>query len=296
MKIQSGNIILHLALLIGLTTLLVLIMVYPFLPGAYDSLALPLSTMVQVLGAFGLLLVPVGVFWLADEVWKRGQRKRNLPTKARGYYFALTSVVRSLIVALAVSLVAFATVGLSFGLLTLALGLYVVARLLPRLRLLKNTERENFSYAPLYLVFIPVALLLFQLTLAAPLTEFSRNYAITQSAEFINDIEGYHARHGRYPGSLLGVWKDYYPSVVGIEKFHYVPDGDAYNLFFEQPRFLFDNLGTREFVVYNKLDEQTMISHTSWILLLAQAELETRQGWYAVHDTARRHWKYFWFD
>jgi hypothetical protein len=41
----------------------------------------------------------------------------------------------------------------------------------------------------------------------------------------------------------------YSPSVVGIDKFHYASNDDAYNLFSEQPRFLLDNLGTREFVV-----------------------------------------------
>ena len=33
---------------------------YPFLPGGYDSLAMPLSTMAQAFGLLGLLLVPVG--------------------------------------------------------------------------------------------------------------------------------------------------------------------------------------------------------------------------------------------
>jgi len=132
--------------------------------------------------------------------------------------------------------------------------------------------------------------------LVVGIIQLCRNYAIANSAEIINDIEEYHAMHGRYPNSLQAVWKDYYPSVVGIEKFHYAPDGDAYNLFFEQPRFLFDNVGTREFVVYNKLDEHAMISHTAWILILTPEELETAQGWYAVHDAPSPHWKYFWFD
>jgi hypothetical protein len=45
-----------------------LIMAYRFLPGAYDRLAVPLSLMVQVFGLVGLLLVPVGGLWLADQV------------------------------------------------------------------------------------------------------------------------------------------------------------------------------------------------------------------------------------
>jgi hypothetical protein len=296
MKIRGGKIISHLTLMGGISALVVLCMLYPFLPGEYDGLAMALSTMTQTFGMVGLLLVPVGVLWLTYELRKRARKKRNLPAKTRRYYFALASVVVSLVVAIAVSFVAFATVGLSFGFLTLALWLYIVSRLIPGLRLLKNAESENFNPVPLYLMFIPIAVLLFQLALAAPVTEFSRNYAIAKSTELINDIEEYRSVHGRYPSSLLAVWKDYYPSVVGIEKFHYAPNGDAYNLFFEQPRFLFDNIGTREFVVYNKLDKHVMISHASWILILMPEELEARQGWYTVHDASSLHWKYFWFD
>jgi len=88
----------------------------------------------------------------------------------------------------------------------------------------------------------------------------------------------------------------YSPSVVGIDKFHYASKDDAYNLFCEQPGFLFGNLGTREFVVYNKRDEQVMITHTAWILTRMPEELEGPNGWYAVRDAQRPHWKYFWFD
>jgi hypothetical protein len=182
------------------------------------------------------------------------------------------------------------------GVLTLALCFYAVSRLILELKLLKKAESENINPTPFYLIFIPTIVLLFQLTLAIPLTEFSRNYAIARSAEFIHDIEAYRTAHGHYPRSLLATWKDYYPSIVGVEKFHYAPSVDAYDLFFEQPRFLLDNLGTREFVVYNPLDEHKIISHTSWILLLPPEELQVTQGWYTAHDAASPHWKYFWFD
>lgn len=52
------------------------------------------------------------------------------------------------------------------------------------------------------------------------MTSFSRTRAIASSREFIDDIEAYRAEYGRYPTSLLAMWKDYYPDVVGVEKFH----------------------------------------------------------------------------
>jgi hypothetical protein len=295
MKLGVDEMTLHLVRMGGLVMLIVLCTFYPFLPGEYDSLAVSLSAIAQAFGMVGLLLVPIGVLWLAYELRKRERRKRNLPTKARGYYFALASMVASSIVALAVSLGAFMGISLSLGFLTLALWFYIVSRLMPRLKLLQKAEAEDFHPAPLYLVFVPSIVLIFQITLAAPATEFSRNRAIAQSAELIGDIEEYRAAQGRYPSFLQAVNKDYHPSVVGIEQFHYAPNGDAYNLFFEQPTFLFD-FGIREIVMYNKLDEHLMMSHAAWILTGASEELEARQGWHTVHNASSPHWKYFWFD
>lgn len=110
--------------------------------------------------------------------------------------------------------------------------------------------------------------------LAARLTEFSRNHAIANSNEFVSHIERYRAQYGHYPVSLAAMWKDYYPDVVGIERFHYAPYGESYNLFFEQPKLLFDNFGTREWVVYNPSNEHRMFSHTACFLLLTPEELE----------------------
>ena len=287
---------LHLLRIVGITMLIVLCMLYPFLPGKYDGLAMPLSTIVQLFGTTGLLLVPIGLLWLVYEIKKRAQSNRDLQRPIRGYYFGMASLIAASIIAILVSLGVLIGFGISFGVITLALWLYVVARLVPRLKLLKKAEGENIDPTPFYLILIPLAALLFQVMLAAPVTKFSRNYAITQSVELINEIENHRAVHGRYPSSLLAVWKDYYPGVVGTEGFHYAPRGDAYNLMFEQPRFLLDNLGTREFVVYNKLDEHVMPSHAAWLLRWTPEQLERRQGWFAVHDASSPHWKYFWFD
>ena len=286
----------HSVRIAAITMLIIVIMVYPFIPGQFDILAFPLSMIVQLLATVGLLLVPLGALWMVYELRKQARKNQNLPVTSRGYHFALVSLIVASILVILISLFATFGLGISLGVLTLALWSYAVSRLIPELRLIKKAERESINPTPFYFIFIPIILLFFQLTLAAPLTELSRNYAIARSAEFINDIESYHKAHGHYPGSLLATWKDYYPSIVGIEKYHYAPNGDAYNLFFEQPRFLLDNFGTREFVVYNPLDEHMIISHTSWILLLPPEELEETQGWYAVHDAASLHWKYFWFD
>ena len=286
---------LHIVRIGGLAMLIVLCTFYPYLPGQHDTLAVPLSALAQTIGAVGLLLVPVGALWLAYELRKRARRKKNLSSKARGYYFALASMIASSIVAIVGSFGAFMVLSVSLALLTLGLWLYIVVRLIPRLKLLKKAEAAAFNPAPLYLVFIPGIVFILQITLAAPATEFSRNRSITQTAEVIGDIEHYHSAHGRYPSSLLALHKDYHPYVIGIEQFHYAPNGDAYNLYFEQPKFLFD-FGLREIVMYNKLDEHFIVSHAAWILTGPPEEVQIRRGWHAVHAASSPHWKYQTFD
>lgn len=288
--------ILHFNRIGVITSLLVWGMFYPFLPGEYDGMAMPLSTIAQLLGTIGLLLVPIGILWLIHELRKLAKQKQNLPSTDRSYFFAVASLIAASLVAVLVSLVAVISSGILFGILTIALWYYIISRLIPGLKRLKTSQAESINPIPFYLVFIPIALLFFQVTLARRATEISRNHAIANSKEFIRDIEAYHDKYGHYPVSLAAMWKDYYPDVVAIEKFHYSPNSESYNLFFEQPRFLFDNLGTREWVVYNPNDEHRMYSHTAWFLLLTPEELERSQGWYAVHDVSIPHWKYFWFD
>ncbi len=283
-------------MIVAITALLGLVMVYPFLPGSYDRLATGLSLMVQVFGLIGLLLVPVGLVWLIYESVYQQAIQRDASATYRGGIFALAAMVIASLVAVIISIAASASSGTAFGLMTIGLWVYCCLRLIRHVRRLRKTEPVHVNFAPLYLILIPIALFVLQLTLATPVTASSRAHAIAMSAELIADIEAYYAANDRYPDSLLAVWNDYSPSVIGIERYHYETSGDTYNLVFEQPRFLFDNLGAREFVVYNPLDEHTMISHDSWILLLSPRSLSDSPGWFEARNTDSPHWKSFLFD
>mgnify|MGYP007132077141 CR=1 FL=1 len=281
MKPASHDITTHLAVIVCIAALMTLCMVYPFLPGGYDRLAVPLSTMAQVFGVAGLALVPGGMLWLAMPRF--------------GLALSVLSTVVGTGVALILALFATLSVGNAFGVLTLSAWVYALVRMIPSVKRLKTTERCEFHPAPVYLVSLPVLALTAQLALVAPMTEASRDRAIVNASAFIADIEQYHARHGRYPASLQAQNRDYYPDVVGVERYVYVPQGDAYNLSFEQPRFLLDRFGTREWVVYNPQDQHRVYSHTAWLLPPPEVE-EPSQGWYASGATDHAHWMYFFFD
>jgi hypothetical protein len=88
------------------------------------------------------------------------------------------------------------------------------------------------------------------------------------------------------------VWEDDPPQVLGIDRYHYEHQDDAYNVDFEQPSL---ELGTHWFVIYNPLDEQVLTSHDD-DLLRRTDELEYRRAFAAVEDAPQPHWKCFLFD
>ena len=270
----------HITLLIVLTIFLTLGIAYPFLSGDYDRLAIPISTMIQVFGLVGLVLVPVGVLWLVMPKYRFG--------------FAITALIIGTFVILIISLFAILSVGKSFGILTLLLWTFTVILLIPKIKSFKEQTKNKANWLPVYLIYLPLFTLLLQLTIAKPLTQLSRNRAIENADRFIRHIEEYHTQQGQYPLTLQAQNKDYYPDVVGVEKYLYAPHRKGYNLSFEQPRFFLDKFGTREWVVYNPLDENSVYSHTAWLLPTEQTE--PSQGWYASGSTGHQHWKYFLFD
>jgi hypothetical protein len=253
-----------------ITVVIVLITLLPFLPGPYDPLAAPLSAMARVFGVFGLLLVPIGGLWI-------GRPRRGVPVAA----LIVLAIVWGVL-----SLTALIFSGLSLALAMLVLGVYLFFETKSRLNTVTMTPA-------VYLVAVPVAVFLLQHALVGRAVEFSRNRAIRSAETLIAGIERYRAAHGHYPASLLAVWADYKPTVIGIEKYQYEPSGQAYNLLFEQ---VARDLATREFVVYNPRDQQVVTSHAMDLLQYTPERLDRARGYFAVHSAPYAHWKYFWFD
>lgn len=273
----------HLISLTVISIAIVLGIIYPFLPGQYEPFGITVSLLLQIFGIVGMLLVVVGIIWFA---WGSNRK----------YLFAWASVITASLVAFVLCLVAMASMGRALALIMAVIWGGVLCQLIPKVKSLKSSVDKNINLIPLYLIVLPVVSLVSQLVLARPLTEWSRGKAIENARQYIADTESYHSKYGSYPVSLFAQWKDYYPDIVGVEKYHYVAQDSSYNLAFEQPRFFLDNFGAREWVVYNPTDQQKIYSHTSWFLILTPEELQTAQGWFAVHDAKVPHWKYFLFD
>jgi len=142
----------HIVRIGALIILIIACLFLPFLPGRYDGLAVPLSTMAQIFGVVGLLLVPIGVLWFVFD-------RSN---KARGYYFAIAALVGLSIVASAVDLCAAVSLGVSAGIVAAAASLYGLSRMAMSMKRRKNENDAKFIPATLYLMVVPVVVAIVQ--------------------------------------------------------------------------------------------------------------------------------------
>lgn len=282
--------------LIGSSALLTFFAFYPYLPGAYDALALPLSLVAQVLGLAGLLVVPIGAAWLTHRALARRGAAVGPSATSRERRYLVASMIGSAIVAAMAAGAAWASGGLAFGCGVMVVAAYGLSRLWPSVTASARADELDAGAIPVYLTVVPLVACVLQVALAQPMTTFSRDRAIANGAALIADIERYHVRHGTFPPSLSGAWPDYKVSVVGISQFHYSPRDDAYNLYFEQPVPIVSAPGTREFVVYNPRGRHIMLSHAAWNLTRSPEALSDRQGWYSAADASHAGWKRFRFD
>lgn len=257
----------------------------PFLPGSYDGLAVALSEMAHMFGILGLLLVPIGLLWIAADRSERLSQKRHL--------FPLLALIASTLVWAGLWLAAVVQSGFVLGFAVIAVWVCVLRKAWTNLRRTKTLDRA--SAVPFYLVAVPVVVALLQWAFVERAIQSSRNRAILNSTPLLAAIENYRAKNGKYPTSLLAELPDFGPHVIGIREYRYEPHGEGYNLVFEQFNYRF---GTREFVVYNPRDEHVMTAHASDILELTPEQLvvERTRGHHARHDLPQPHWKLFWFD
>ena len=258
--------------------LLTLTMLLPFLPGRYDPLAIPLSAAATALAFGGLLLVPIGVAWLA---------------LGRSHAMARAALaVTTFVVALAAILTAAA--GSVAGAALLIIGwLVYLARGWRRIGAARAAGAGLSRAVPIALIVVPLASVAARVTLVGHAAASSRARAIANASVILADIERFHERTGAYPMSLDALASDYDPGVIGIERYGYEPSGGAFNLYFKSPS---TDFATEEIVMYNPRGEQDFSSHDADLLQLPVEDIRRQRGYFASHDLAERGWKRFLFD
>jgi hypothetical protein len=256
-----------------LAAILCLVMVLPYLPGRFDASAATFSFVVQVASSVSLLMVPVGLAWMVS---------RRRPRLWHRLALALGGLVAFVITIAAVSMN------------QLAMGVMLGAGAILLLRTAyrrSRTDSEHIGHKenpiPFCLVCVPLILVTFRITVLPRAAGWSRDRAIQHSAALIAEIESFRQRRGHYPVSLQSQNPDFPTGVVGIERFHYEPNGEAYNLFFVRPHI---ELDAREAVVFNPRDEHHFTSHELDILQYDGEQLDLRRGDRRRTRLAQPHW------
>lgn len=256
-----------------LAALLCLVMVLPYLPGPFDASAAALSFVVQVGSYASLLLVPVGLVWMVgrsrSELWHR------------------LALVLGGMVAFVITIAAASMNQLALGVLLGVGAIYLLRAARRRTRSEPESIGSRRRSIPIFLVGVPLILVTFRSTVLPLAADWSRNRAIWNSTALIAEIESFHRRRGHYPVSLLSQNSDFPTGVVGIDRFHYEPHGEAYNLFFLRPHLALD---AEEAVVFNPRDEHHVTSHDLDLLQFDGEQLDLRRGDRRRTGLAQPHW------
>jgi hypothetical protein len=147
--------------------------------------------------------------------------------------------------------------------------------------------------APVELVVVPVVLVALSVTALPLAAAWSRDRAIDHSVALIAEIEAFRQRRGHYPVSLQSLNPDVATGVVGVERFHYEPNGEAYNLFFVRPAVALD---ATEVVMFNRRDAHRFTSHELDLLQYDGEQLDRRRGDRRRTPLPQPHWISIEFD
>jgi hypothetical protein len=275
----------HIAIIPVIISILVTGIFLPYLHGDYDHFAVGISSILQFAAFTSVLLVPIGLIWIALRLIKNNNQSVRHPP-----LLINMAVTVALLITLAAALGAFASQNRFASIIILALGIYVHAVILKKGRKLKSKKAVGHSSLPYYFTLIPLVVIAIRVGYFEHVKTNSTSFVIQQSELLIQDIEAYKKINGHYPVSLLSTIEDYKPNVSGIARFHYELNGNAYNLYFEQ---FSDMLGTQEIVMYNKLDEHEMTVHNQDLLRIPNANII--RGYHNVVELPN-HWKIFYFD
>lgn len=262
-----------------LATVLLVGVLLPHFPGRYDTSAATLSFLIQVASYASLLLAPVGLAWMVN--------------RGRAGMWRMLALVLAGIIVLVTAVAAVAVNQLALGVILAIGGINTYRCMRQRSRADTERPREGRDPIPFYLAIGPVFLVAFIVTLLPRAAEWSRHRAIQHSATLIAEIESFRQRHGRYPVSLQSLNRDVPTGVVGIERFHYEPNGEAYNVFFIRPAIPLD---AQEVVMFNPHNEHRFTSHELDILQYDGEQLDLRRGDRRRTPLPQPHWISILFD
>lgn len=269
-------------------SLVVVLIVSPFLPGPPNRLVVGLSALAQSAAFFGVVLVPVGLLWLfldfRDRTKRIGMHRRVLASIAAGIVMvpALLGLVYT-----------FMLIGTGAGIAGSAIvGLfcYYVWNGVRKLR----AQSGPFGFVPLCLLTVPTVSLLMHMYVMEPVSAYSRGLAMDRGEALIGLVEEFRAENGRYPVTLQELGEGLSAKlpdspVMGVSELKYNADAHGFNVSFSQWQHMAVD---EEIVLFSKAN----LTGSEGLGFDYKLDKHRVKGAYASFGTGREHWRYYWCD
>lgn len=178
---------LHLICMPLSVALLASAMLFPFLPGRHDPLAVSLAAAATVAAFGGLLLVPIGVAWLISS---------------RGYALARLALAAASLVAIGAALATVASGSMAAGDVLLAAWVVWLVHLWRHVGAARTAGADLPRAVPIALIMVPLVAVAVRTALVGSAAAWSRDRAIANAAEIVSDIERFRERTGAYPVAI----------------------------------------------------------------------------------------------
>lgn len=280
--------------LCAMNLLLVLIIVFPFLPGPPSGLVLVLSVLGQITGFLGLVFLPVAVTWTILELRRQIKIRKGVVYNGSSYGYSILVLVLCTLIYSLVVLALFPTAGILSGSMAVVVGVFFFVLALRGINRTQKHPGKKFNMVPLYFLTLPVIAFFARSFVLGPVSDFSREYAIERSQPLIASIEAYRMEKGEYPETLaaLGEKNTGKPFIIGISEYRYNRIDGQYSLSFSQ---WLDFGSLEEIVLYDKTD----LAHR---LTGRYAEYDYRfdlcriKGAFSKGETRYSNWKYYHCD
>src|SRR5690349_9309184 len=145
----------HVIISIGISIILLACMFLPFLPGAYDPIAIPLSSMIQVFTYSGLILAPVAIFGLFTQIKRSHQIKEHDVQFHKEYKFTRTGFILANICIIIASLGAVGQDSRMLAILTIIIAVGILSLIFFLWK--RNRIPTPYSFQPVIIyLFIPM--------------------------------------------------------------------------------------------------------------------------------------------
>lgn len=262
-----------------------LFILLPFLPGPSNKFIYAFSTLANSAGFFGLLLIPVGCYWLLNGLYKAKSASR-VP-----YVLAVCISVYIFLVCALVTLASFGVFGIITGIvcsIIITASLYFSIKFIKKI---KSNPQSRFLPVSLYLVTIPLIAIGTRTFVAPLLSDYSRNFAIERGQKLVSAIEEFKTGQGRYPASISEIKDVPAPFIMGIDRFRYKPHNDGYLLSFTQWP---DGGVTEEIVMFGK--KEPVKQYIPYHEYDYKNDYHRIMGAFASYDTRHENWRYYLCD